>query len=62
MRILKIIKFLKSIIYSNKSKINEIEFINHSYLPDWRKILITADHQVQKRNMGEELFLTVVMN
>ena len=37
MRILKIIKFLKSIIYSNKSKINEIEFINHSYLPDWRK-------------------------
>jgi len=37
MRNLKIIKFLKEFIKKNKKKIYEISFINHSYLPNWRK-------------------------
>ena len=52
MRILKIIKFLKSIIYSNKSKINEIEFINHSYLPDWRKNINYSRSSSAKKKYG----------
>ena len=37
MRSLKIIKYLKSIIKKNRKKLRYIEFINHSYLPNWRK-------------------------
>ena len=37
LRNLKIIQFLKSVIFQNKTKIYDINFINHSYLPSWRK-------------------------
>ena len=57
MRILKIIKFLKSIIYSNKSKIYEIEFINHSYLPDWRKNINYSRSSSAKKKYGGGVIL-----
>ena len=37
LRNLKIIKSLKSIIFNNKINIYDINFINHSFLPNWRK-------------------------
>ena len=53
MRNLKIIKFLKQFIRKNKNKIYEINFINHSYLPSWRKnIDYRKSSSAQKKYAG----------
>ena len=53
MRNLNIIKFLKQFIRKNKNKIYEINFINHSYLPSWRKnIDYRKSSSAQKKYAG----------
>ena len=57
LRNLKIIKFLKSIILHNKKKIFDINFINHSYLPNWRKNISYQKSSSAKKNYGGGVIL-----
>ena len=57
MRNLKMIKFLKSIILHNKKKIYEIELINHSYLPEWRKNIDYKNSSSAKKKFGGGVIL-----
>ena len=57
MRNLKIIKFLKSIILHNKKKIYEVELINHSHLPEWRKNIDYKRSSSAKKKFGGGVIL-----
>ena len=52
LRNLKIIKSLKSIIFNNKENIYDINFINHSFLPNWRKNIPYQKSSSAKKNGG----------
>ena len=58
LRNLNIIKSLKSIIFNNKENIYDINFINHSFLPNWRKnIPYQKNPLVQKKKYGGGVIL-----
>ena len=57
MRNLEIIKYLKSIIEKKRKKIQYIEFINHSYLPNWRKNIDYKQSSSAKKNFGGGVIL-----
>ena len=57
MRSLKIIKYLKSIIEKKRKTIRYIEFINHSYLPYWRKNIDYKRSSSAKRNLAGGVIL-----
>lgn len=57
LRNLKIIKFLKSIISNNKKKIYDINFINHSFLPNWRKNVSYQNSASAKKKYGGGVIL-----
>ena len=57
LRNLKIIKFLKSIIFHNKKNIYDINFINHSFLPNWRKNISYQKSSSAKKEYGGGVIL-----
>ena len=57
LRNLKIIQFLKSVIFQNKTKIYDINFINHSYLPSWRKNVTYQKSSSAKKKYGGGVIL-----
>ena len=57
LRNLKIIKFLKSLILHNKKKIFDVNFINHSYLPNWRKKISYQKSSSAKKKYGGGVIL-----
>ena len=57
LRNLKIIKFLKSIIFHNKTNIYDINFINHSFLPSWRKNVSYQKSSSAKKKYGGGVIL-----
>tara|TARA_A100001015_G_scaffold313884_1_gene422105 strand:- start:2252 stop:3157 length:906 start_codon:yes stop_codon:yes gene_type:complete len=57
LRILKIVKFVKSFIRKNKNNIYDIYFINHSYLPHWRKNINYQNSSSAKRKFGGGVIL-----
>jgi len=57
LRNLKIIKFLKSLILRNKKKIFDVNFINHSYLPNWRKNVSYQKSSSAKKKYGGGVIL-----
>ena len=57
LRNLKIIKSLKSIIFNNKENIYDINFINHSFLPNWRKNVSYQKSSSAKKKYGGGVIL-----
>jgi len=57
LRNLKIIQFLKSVIFYNKTKIYDINFINHSFLPSWRKNVSYQKSSSAKKKYGGGVIL-----
>jgi len=57
LRNLKIIQFLKSVIFYNKTKIYDINFINHSFLPSWRKNISYQKSSSAKKKYGGGVIL-----
>lgn len=57
LRTLKIIKFVKSFIRKNKNKIYDIYFLNHSYLPNWRKNINYQKSSSAKKKFGGGVIL-----
>ncbi len=57
LRNLKIIKLLKSIIKKNIRKINNVSFLNHSFLPDWRKNINYENSSSAKKKYGGGIIL-----
>ena len=57
LRNLKIIKFIKSIIFHNKTNIYDINFINHSFLPNWRKNVSYQKSSSAKKKYGGGVIL-----
>lgn len=57
LRTLKIIKFVKSFIRKNKNKIYDVYFLNHSYLPNWRKNIDYQKSSSAKKKFGGGVIL-----
>ncbi len=57
LRNLKITKLLKSIIKKNIRKINNVSFLNHSFLPDWRKNINYENSSSAKKKYGGGIIL-----
>ena len=57
LRNLKIIQFFKSMIRKNRKNINDVSFINHSYLPNWRKNIDYSESSSAKKKYGGGVIL-----